>query len=315
MPTQRPFRGEYRAPNGIFYKVTGNGEPLLLLHGLMVTGAMFDPLVVLLQSNFRMIIPDLRGHGQSGDLSGPYDVPSLTADLGGVLEHAGFENCAVLGYSHGGAVAQQLAHTRRALVNKMMLTCTYAYNVATPRERMEASVFLTLLTLFTPRTLANLVVQPSKPKPVGEIGLNKTQVDWLRALMATNRAPPMRGAVRGMVTFDSRPWLGEIRVPTLVVGGTHDTAVPQYHFDQLVNGIPGARGLLVERAGHPLIWTHTRELAEIVQTQWQVPANSRLAAAAKVVASAISARDIGVASLSLVGPERMKRPPNGPAPR
>ena len=180
---------------------------------------------------------------------------------------------------------------------------------------MEASVFLTLLTLFTPRTLANLAVQPSKPKPAGEIGLNKTQVDWLRALMATNRAPPMRGAVRGMVTFDSRPWLGEIRVPTLVVGGTHDTAVPQYHFDQLVNGIPGARGLLVERAGHPLIWTHTRELAEIVQTQWQVPTDSRLAAAAKVVASAISARDIGVASLSLVGPERMKRPPNGPAPR
>jgi pimeloyl-ACP methyl ester carboxylesterase len=107
MPTQRPFQGEYRAPNGIFYKVTGHGEPLLLLHGLMVTGAMFDPLVVLLQNNFRMIIPDLRGHGQSGDLSGPYDVPSLTADLDGVLEHAGFENCAVLGYSHGGAVAQQ----------------------------------------------------------------------------------------------------------------------------------------------------------------------------------------------------------------
>jgi transposase len=79
MPTQRPFRGEYRAPNGIFYKVTGNGEPLLLLHGLMVTGAMFDPLVVLLQSNFRMIIPDLRGHGQSGDLSGPYDDPGLSA--------------------------------------------------------------------------------------------------------------------------------------------------------------------------------------------------------------------------------------------
>jgi hypothetical protein len=54
---------------------------------------------------------------------------------------------------------------------------------------MQASVFLTLLTLFTPRMLANLVVRPSKPKPAGEIGLNKTQVDWLRALMATNRAP------------------------------------------------------------------------------------------------------------------------------
>ena len=108
------FRGNTAHRTVLFYKVTGNGEPLLLLHGLMATGAMFDPLVLLLQSNFRMIIPDLRGHGQSGDLPGPYDVPSLTADLDAVLEHAGFENCAVLGYSHGGAVAQQLAHTRRA---------------------------------------------------------------------------------------------------------------------------------------------------------------------------------------------------------
>jgi pimeloyl-ACP methyl ester carboxylesterase len=46
MPTQRPFPGEYRASNGLFYKVTGNGDPLLLLHGLMATGAMFDPLVL-----------------------------------------------------------------------------------------------------------------------------------------------------------------------------------------------------------------------------------------------------------------------------
>ncbi len=271
MPTQRPIPGGYRAPNGIFFKVTGDGEPLLLLHGLMVTGATFDPLVELLQGNFRMIIPDLRGHGQSGDLPGPYDVPSLTADLDAVLEHAGVESCAVLGYSHGGTVAQQLAHTRRATVERMMLVCTYACNVATLRERIEASVTQMLLTLITPRTLANLIVQPSKPKPCGEIGLNKTQVDWLRALMAANRAPPMRGALRGMLTFDSRPWLGEIRVPTLVVGGTHDTAVPQHNFDTLVNSIPGARGILIERAGHTLLWTHTRELAEIVQTQWKIP--------------------------------------------
>jgi 3-oxoadipate enol-lactonase len=278
MPTQRPVPGEYRAPNGIFYKVTGDGEPLLLLHGLMITGAMFDPLVELLQGNFCMIIPDLRGHGQSGDLPGPYDVASLTADLDAVLEHAGVESCAVLGYSHGGTVAQQLAHTRRASVERMMLVCTYACNVATLRERIEASIFQMLLLLITPRTLANLIVRPSKFKPGGEIGLNETQVDWLGALIGTNRAAPIRQAARGLVTFDSRPWLGEIRVPTLVVGGTCDRAVPRHHFDTLVNGIPGARGILIERAGHTLLWTHTRELAEIVQTQWKIPADSLLAA-------------------------------------
>ena len=67
--------------------------------------------------------------------------------------------------------------------------------------------------------------------------------------------------------FDSRPWLKEINAPTLVVGGTHDFAMPRHHFDTLVNGIPGAFGRLVDRAGHTLVWTHTRELAEIICAQ------------------------------------------------
>jgi 3-oxoadipate enol-lactonase len=263
-----PSRDEHRTPNGLFYRIAGRGEPLLLLHGLMVSGSMFDPLVALLEDQFRMIIPDLRGHGRSGDLPGPYEVPSLAADLAAVLDEAGVENCAVLGYSHGGAVAQQLAHTRPAAVSRLMLACTYACNVATPRERVEAAILQLLLTLFSPGALATLIVQPSKAKPDGEIGPNKAQVAWLRALMAANRAGPMRGAARGLVTFDSRPWLSEIKVPALVVGGTHDAGVPRHHFDALVNGIPGARGLMVERAGHMLMWTHTRELAEIIRTQW-----------------------------------------------
>ena len=251
----------------MFYRVAGAGEPLLLLHGLMVSGAMFDPLVERLQDHFRMIIPDLRGHGQSGELSGPYDVASLTADLDAVIEHAGLDSCAVLGYSHGGTVAQQLAHTRPTRVKQLLLVCTYAHNAATPRERIEAAALWMLLTLFTPRTLAKLIVRPSKPKPVGEIGLNEAQAVWLRALIAANRAAPMREAARGLVTFDSRPWLAEIGVPTCVIGGSHDTAVPRHHFDTLVDGIPGARGTLVERAGHALFLTHTRELAGIVEMQ------------------------------------------------
>jgi hypothetical protein len=63
--------------------------------------------------------------------------------------------------------------------------------VATPRERREAWVFLSLLTLFSPWTLANLVVQSSRPKPAGEIGLNKMLVASLRAFIGT--CHPRRG--------------------------------------------------------------------------------------------------------------------------
>ena len=132
-------------------------------------------------------------------------------------------------------------------------------------------MFLLLLTVFSPRTVANLVVTPSKLNRSGDIGLTKEQADWLRALMATNCSGPMRGAVRGLATSDSRRWLKEIKAPTIVVGGTQDTAVPQYHFDTLVKGIPGACGRLIDRAGHTLIWTHTRGLAEIIRTKWLAP--------------------------------------------
>lgn len=258
---------EFRAANGIFYRIEGEGEPLLLLHGLMVSGAMFAPLIDLLRDRFRMLIPDLRGHGRSGDLAGPYDVAALAADLDVVLAEARFDRTAVMGYSHGGAVAQQLAHKHPAAVSKLMLGCTYACNVSTLRERLEASIFLTLLRFFSPGTLAKLILRASKPKPGGAVGLTKEQVEWMQSLMAANRGPAMRGAVRGLITFDSRPWLSKIEVPTLVVGGTHDDAVPRHHFDTLVNGIPGAVGRLVDRAGHTLIWTHTRELAEIMRAQ------------------------------------------------
>jgi pimeloyl-ACP methyl ester carboxylesterase len=73
--------GEYRTTGGVYFRVEGEGEPLLFLHGLMVTGAMFDPLVELLRGRFRMLVPDLRGHGASGSLPGPYDVGALAADL------------------------------------------------------------------------------------------------------------------------------------------------------------------------------------------------------------------------------------------
>jgi len=255
---------EHRASNGISFRIEGEGEPLLLLHGVMASGTMFDPLIELLRDRYRMLIPDLRGHGKSGDLGGPYDVSALAADLDIVLAEAGFERTAVMGYSHGGAVAQQLAHTRPQVVGKLVLACTYACNVSTTRERLEAGVLLALLQFFSPGTIGKLILHASKPKPGGAIGLTREQAKWVQSILAANRGQAMRGAVRGLATFDSRPWLKEIKVPTLVVAGTHDTGVPRHHFDMLVRGIPGASGRLVERAAHTLIWTHTRELAEII---------------------------------------------------
>jgi pimeloyl-ACP methyl ester carboxylesterase len=93
----RSAREEHRSSNGLFYRTAGKGPPVLLLHGMMATGEMFDPLTELLQDHFQLIVPDLRGHGLSQNVPRPYDVPGLAADLGPLLAEAGATRCAVLG--------------------------------------------------------------------------------------------------------------------------------------------------------------------------------------------------------------------------
>jgi 3-oxoadipate enol-lactonase len=253
-----------RVPNGLAFREVGQGRPLLLLHGLMASGEMFDPLVERLRDSFRMLIPDLRGHGASGDLAGPYDSARMAHDVLRVIDEAGFGHGLVLGYSHGGTVAQELARARPSAVEGLFLTCTYACNIMTLRERIEGLVLLGVHTLVSPRTLAKVIVREGPALS----GMTDKQVRWLREIIGRNGRRQMRGAVRdGLLRFDSRPWLNTIAVPTLVIGGSGDRAVPRHHFEMLMSTIPGARGREIEGAGHALLWTHTDRLASIIRSQ------------------------------------------------
>ena len=69
----------------LFVQQFGSGAPLMLIHGLMVTGEMFRPVIEPLSQYYRLIVPDLRGHGRSGHLPAPYTVVQLASDLAQVL--------------------------------------------------------------------------------------------------------------------------------------------------------------------------------------------------------------------------------------
>jgi pimeloyl-ACP methyl ester carboxylesterase len=115
----------------------GDGPTMVMVHGLMATGDMFRWLAEPLAARFRLIVPDLPGHGRSGAVPGPYTVEAMAAELAATLDSRGVRDAHVMGYSHGGTVAQQLARDTGHLVRSLALVATYAYNTATRRERIE----------------------------------------------------------------------------------------------------------------------------------------------------------------------------------
>ena len=249
------------APNSelVHYTDRGEGPALVLVHGLMMTGEMFAPVLDRLSAHFRVITPDLRGHGQSRHLPPPFTVAELAADLSRLLDHLYITSTAVLGYSHGGTVAQQLVVDDRVRCTRLILACTYAYNMASARERVESHVGLVLIRALGLRGLARLIFAPVRDE------LGPAQALRLTELMARQDKALMLQAWREMMRFDSRPWLARIACPTLVVAASNDIGVPAHHARALHQGIPGSELVVVTGADHALIWTHTEQFLSIVE--------------------------------------------------
>jgi pimeloyl-ACP methyl ester carboxylesterase len=241
----------------VYFTERGLGPPLLLVHGLMVTGEMFEPVIEHFASRYRVIVPDLRGHGRSRGLPPPYTVAQLASDLVRLLDHLGIASTAVLGYSQGGATAQQLALDHPERCNRLVLACTYAFNMASLREKLEGHLAPLLIRILGMTRFAKLVVSQ------GAKELGKERGDWLVALIASQDRTLMLSAWKETMAFDSRRRLAEIRCPTLVVAGSRDEAVPIHHAKMLHEGIAGSRLVLIDGANHALIWTHPDELVRL----------------------------------------------------
>src|SRR5438067_11163400 len=105
----------------IAYEARGNGEPVLLVHGLAYDRRGWGPLPRLLEEDFRVLLVDNRGVGESDAPPGPYTVEQLAEDAVAVLDAAGLEQAHILGVSLGGFVAQEIALSRPERVDKLVL--------------------------------------------------------------------------------------------------------------------------------------------------------------------------------------------------
>jgi pimeloyl-ACP methyl ester carboxylesterase len=130
-PVARPDTSGYVAANGVDYwfEIRGQGEPLLLLHGGLMSSGMFGPVLTKLAETRRVIGVDLQGHGRTALGTRKIRLEDIGRDLATVIQQLGLQQVDVMGYSFGGGAALQLAVQHPALVRRLVIvSAPYAQN-------------------------------------------------------------------------------------------------------------------------------------------------------------------------------------------
>ncbi|WP_396657328.1 alpha/beta fold hydrolase [Microbacterium sp.] len=235
----------------IAWEERGSGKPLLLLMGLGADHSAWEPHVESWERTFRCILIDNRGAGASDAPDGPYTTARMADDAAEVLREVSAAPAGVVGISMGGAIAQQLALRHSELVDRIVITASWA-----GMNPVSEDVFDELRdarTAFSPEAfLRRLQLLIWSPPAYAE------RVAQLRADRETNAAGGMSDAafaaqVDACVGHDVRASLTELTAPVLITCGRADVFTPIAASEELAQLIPDST-TEVFAGGHAHHW-------------------------------------------------------------
>ncbi|WP_432822485.1 alpha/beta fold hydrolase [Trichloromonas sp.] len=237
--------------NGIrmAYDVAGSGPAVLLIHGFPLCRRMWQPQVQALSAaGFRVVVPDLRGFGESGVGDRPGSMDLLADDLVVLMDHLGIERAVVGGMSMGGYVLLNLLarHPQRVRAACFIVTRGDADDETGRGKRnhlvgeVEAGNPGAVPAAFAPLLFAGQTVA-RRPQLVDEVR------GWMAATDPTGLVLGLQ-AIRDRV--DSGPLLPTLKLPSLVIGAREDKAIPPDKSAYLAAQVAGAELCMIDGGGH-----------------------------------------------------------------
>jgi pimeloyl-ACP methyl ester carboxylesterase len=226
-------------PVPLSYEEHGEGTPVMLVHGFPLNRTIWYPLIPFLEGKARLILPDLRGHGQSPAPEGTYSMRLLAEDLHSLLDSLNIEKVILGGHSMGGyaslAFAQAYPHRLAGLA--MIASQAAADN---PERRANREK--------TAEEIHRRGLKPLAQRMAPALTCRAELVEPVRKMILKSNPKAMISALRGMAERpDAIEWLAEITVPTVVIAGSEDRLVSPER-GKLMAQLLG-RGWLVELPG------------------------------------------------------------------
>ena len=237
------------------YDIAGQGEPVLLIHGLGSGRHDWDTQMAELSTRYRVITYDVRGHGDSGKPRGPYSMVQLAEDAAALIRELALPPVHVVGLSLGGMIAFQLAVDDPELVRSLTIINSGPEVIPrTFRERLTLGTRLVLTRLLGPARLAKLLARRLFPKP---------EQDMLRRAfiqrMAQNDRRAYLATTRAILGWSVSDRIGQIACPVLVVAAERDYTPIAYKRAYLAK-LRKARLEVIMDSGHATPWDQPRAL-------------------------------------------------------
>jgi 3-oxoadipate enol-lactonase len=236
------------------YERIGKGKPLMLIHGFPLDHTSWDEVASLLENEFDVITPDLRGFGQSTTVETPYTISDMADDLAGLLDHLGIKKIALAGHSMGGYVALAFAKKYPQRVSGLGLVSSQAaadspegkdrrYQTAADVAQKGVGV---VAEAMTPKLSADVRVQA-----------------FVHAVIEQQNQPAVIGALKAMAEReDLITYVSSVKFPVTLVHGNADLLIPIERAKEIKAALPSARLVELQGAGHMPMMEFAKETAE-----------------------------------------------------
>ncbi len=275
--------------SNIAYRVQGDGPPLVLIMGYRLSSAAWpQKFVETLATQFTVITFDNRGTGRSDKPVIGYALANMARDVAALLDEIGIERAHVLGYSMGGAIAQEFTKQFPHRVDGLILCATMCGG---PRATFAGpSVVRVMRDLdgYSPEQIARRIWEVTYAP--GYLKENREQAeDQMRR--ETALPTPLHAAdlqFQAFAEFDGAKALSQIRCPTLVLTGDLDRLIRPENSKMLAQLIPGAKLVVIPGGGHRVLWEAVKECTDLI-TGFLASINGRGAVVADAVDEAGSA--------------------------
>ncbi len=249
------------AINGInlAYARRGKGTPLVLVHGFPLDHTSWNETTPFLENEFNIILPDLRGFGQSTTVETPYSISDMADDIAGLLDHLGIERAALAGHSMGGYVALAFAKKYPQRMSGLGLVSSQA--AADAPERKEGRY----------KTAADVaekgvgvVVESMTPK----LSVDGRVQAFVRGVMEQQSKSAVMGALKAMAEReDFLSFLSHLTFAKhiVLIHGDADVLIPIDRSKEIKTAVPSAQFVELQGAGHMPMMEFAKEIAEALK--------------------------------------------------